>query len=246
MVAASSSGDTGCFAEMQLANRFRATFLNRVAHDLRTPLTTVSLMADLIRSSASAAEVEEFWSLLKGQLAREQELIEQLVAATRVESRLQALALELSAQPVEPLVGAAVAEIRKLAEASSVRLESAVDGAVAAATANRDGVIRALSCALDNAVKFSPPGGAVTVTVRGRGEQVAVEVADRGDGIHPDDLPLVLVPYFRGRNATASRRPGAGLGLTEASCLLRAMHGELMVAARDGGGTVVTLLLAGA
>ena len=96
---------------------------------------------------------------------------------------------------------------------------------------------------LDNAVRYSSAGGSVEVRVAADGGRLQVDVLDRGIGIPPEELPLVLERHFRGRAARRHRADGSGLGLPIARALAQAHGGTLALMPREGGGTCARLTL---
>ncbi len=100
-----------------------------------------------------------------------------------------------------------------------------------------------LSNLLDNAVKYSPAGGEVTVTTEVTGSWARVHIADRGIGIPADDLAHVFTPFYRGTNAPSTTFGGLGLGLPLSRAIIEAHGGELTVRSVEGQGTSFTVAL---
>jgi two-component system, NtrC family, sensor histidine kinase KinB len=96
---------------------------------------------------------------------------------------------------------------------------------------------------LENAFKYSPEGGAVTVHARPDGEAIVVEVTDRGVGIPPEDRERVFERFIQGEAGDRRRFGGIGLGLYIVRQLARAQEGEIAADGHDGGGTVMRLRL---
>jgi signal transduction histidine kinase len=98
----------------------------------------------------------------------------------------------------------------------------------------------ALANLLDNAVKFTPPGGRITVGARREGERVRIWVEDTGSGIDPEDLPHIFERFYRGRNAPAE---GSGLGLAIVRWIVEAHGGQVEVHSQPGQGSRFELIL---
>jgi len=201
------------------------------SHELRTPLTAVRTNIDFL-GHATTLGAEE-----RAQLIAETRL--ELDELTNLVSEMVELATDVrSEEPVEPV---ALAEVvndvtarfrRRTGKEILVDVEGA--GTVEARRAMLD---RAVSNLVDNALKFSPDGDAVTVTVR----DGTVEVADRGPGIAAGDRERVFDRFYR---ATSARTlPGSGLGLSIVSQIAALHGGTVALDARDGGGTVARLSL---
>jgi two-component system sensor histidine kinase MprB len=201
------------------------------SHELRTPLTAVRTNIDFL-GHATTLGAEE-----RAQLIAETRL--ELDELTNLVSEMVELATDVrSEEPVEPV---ALAEVvndvtarfrRRTGKEILVDVEGA--GTVEARRAMLD---RAVSNLVDNALKFSPDGDAVTVTVR----DGTIEVADRGPGIAAEDRERVFDRFYR---ATSARTlPGSGLGLSIVSQIAALHGGTVALDARDGGGTVARLSL---
>ena len=143
-----------------------------------------------------------------------------------------------SEEPVEPVALADVATDVAARFRRRTGKEIVVDVDDAGAVDGRRAMLdRAVSNLVDNALKFSPDGDAVDVTVRGG----TVEVADRGPGVAPEDRARVFDRFYR---ATSARTlPGSGLGLSIVAQIAELHGGTVTLDARDGGGTVARLQL---
>lgn len=205
-------------------------------HELRTPLTSLRTNVDLmLRSEASGrplppGDERRLLGNVKAQLLELSSLVGDLLDLSRDSARSQAVFA------LHEVVDDAVDRARL--RGPSLRIEASaapwhVRGDAAALS-------RAVVNLLDNAVKFSPPGGTVTVRLDG-GE---LTVRDEGPGIPPEDLPYVFDRFWR--SPSARGLPGSGLGLSIAALAVREAGGEIRLSpAEEGGGTVAWLRLPG-
>jgi signal transduction histidine kinase len=108
---------------------------------------------------------------------------------------------------------------------------------------DRDRIAQALDNLISNAIKFTPDGGRVTVTLRREENRAVVEVADTGIGIAEADIQRLFQRFFRTQRATAAAIPGVGLGLTIAQAIVHGHDGRLSVRSRDGDGTTFRIEL---
>jgi two-component system sensor histidine kinase MprB len=201
------------------------------SHELRTPLTAVRTNIDFL-GHATTLDAEE-----RSQLIAETRL--ELDELTNLVSEMVELATDVRSQePVEPVPLAEVAEDVAARFRRRTGHEIVVDAEGATVVEGRRAMLdRAVSNLVDNALKFSPDGAAVTVTVRGG----TIEVADRGPGVAPEDRDRVFDRFYR---ATIARTlPGSGLGLSIVSQIATVHGGTVVLDARDGGGTVARLVL---
>jgi two-component system sensor histidine kinase MprB len=201
------------------------------SHELRTPLTAVRTNIDYL-GHAPTLDAEQ-----RAQLIAETRL--ELDELTNLVSEMVELATDVrSEEPVEPVLLADVATdvAARFRRRTGKEINVDVDGA--GTVDGRQAMLdRAVSNLLDNALKFSPDGEAVDVSVRGG----TVEVADRGPGIAAEDRARVFDRFYR---ATSVRTlPGSGLGLSIVAQIAALHGGTVALDAREGGGTVARLVL---
>jgi two-component system sensor histidine kinase MprB len=201
------------------------------SHELRTPLTAVRTNIDFL-GHATTLDADE-----RAQLIAETRL--ELDELTNLVSEMVELATDVrSREPVEPVPLGEVADDVAARFRRRTGHEIVVDAGAAGVIEGRRAMLdRAVSNLVDNALKFSPDGAAVTLTVHGG----TVEVADRGPGIAAEDRDRVFDRFYR---ATSARTlPGSGLGLSIVSQIAALHHGTAVLEPRDGGGTVARLVL---
>jgi two-component system phosphate regulon sensor histidine kinase PhoR len=221
--------------------RRRGEFLNRAAHDLRTPLTTVLLMVDLIRGGGSEAELAEYWQILQEQLRREKELIEDVLVVGRLEAGT--VRVNPTAVNLVPILAAAFQEASRTAEEKRIQLVAGYPDVLPSVVGDVSGLRTVLAEAFDNAVKFTPAGGEVRLEARVVDDGVVIRLADTGAGIPADDLPWVFDRFVRGSNVTTS---GAGVGLSLVKLITEALGGSVSLTSELGQGTVLEISLVAA
>ena len=212
----------------------RAGFVAMVAHELGSPLAAIrALAAMLATGEVPPAEAAAALASIRA----EAEQLERLVADVTAAAAAERDDFAVRPRPVElgRLLADAAAFARALPGDHPVTTELAATGPVRADPERIGQVLRNL---LANAAKHTPPATPIELRAVADGGRVRVEVADRGPGIHPDDLGRVFEKFGRGRDAAGRRVPGVGLGLYLSRRIVRAHGAELTVAAAPGRGTV--------
>jgi len=220
----------------------RRDFIATASHELKTPLFSLSGFMELIDEGDLDPDTEkEFLSLMRQQVDRLTDLSLSLLDLSQVDSG--AVRLEAGDIDMTTLTRAVVAEFRPGAESRGVSIDVNAPAELPAACDERrlSQVLRAL---LDNAVKFSPRGGAVTVGLatdaRAAGDDdVVITVADEGPGIPSDELQRVFERFYRGNGG--SHKSGTGLGLSIAREMVELMGGTLTVTSSRGDGSTFTV-----
>ncbi len=221
--------------------RSRRELVAWVSHDLRTPIAGIRAMVEALDDEvvADPADVRRYHHQLIAEADRLARLVDDLFELSRIEA--DALQLDLERVPLGELVSDAVGSATAVAHAKGValngRVEAPVDGtggpAVAGSAPELSRVVRNL---LDNAIRHTPPGGRVDVTVRYDDHQGEVAVRDGCGGIPDDELDRVFDLAYRGDAArTPGGATGAGLGLAIARGLVDAHHGDIAVHNEQGG-----------
>jgi signal transduction histidine kinase len=224
-------------AERDAAESARRTLVAAVSHDLRTPLTSLRLLADAIEDdlvdSATRRGYLEQMSLHIRSLSA---LIEDLFEL----SRLEAGDIEWSLRRVriDELVEETVEAMRAQADARRVAVRAEVPPELATARANPERLQRVLFNLIQNAIRHTPADGSVTVRAAANGRRVEVEVADTGAGLSADEREHAFDPFFRGGDGVARSGDSTGLGLTICRAIVEAHGGEIWIADSARGARV--------
>jgi signal transduction histidine kinase len=210
----------------------RRNLVAAVSHDLRTPITSLALLAhaiddDIVDAPTRRRYVGEMGTHIRALSALIDDLFEL--------SRLEAGDVAWSVQQVDlgQLVAETVDAMRAEAEAHGVRVEALA--ATGVAQAHPEKLQRVLFNLLQNAIRHTPPDGSVVVRADHRPGAVEVEVADTGRGIDAGDRDLVFEPFFRGGSEAARTRTGSGLGLAICRAIVEAHGGRIWLPAAERG-----------
>jgi len=221
-------------------SRAHQELIANLSHDLRTPLASLTLLAETLNGEAIGDP--EATRLFAGRIADEAAHLHGLVSGILDLARLEAGAEQAQLQVVDLLsvVVRVCAALSPQARESRIQMDCHGDPTSAKADVAR--LERALSNVLDNAIKFTGAGGRISVTVEMVGACPTISVRDTGSGIPAAALPRVFDRFYTGDRARSG--PGSGLGLTIARQAVELQGGRIKVTSTPGMGTVVTLQLA--
>jgi signal transduction histidine kinase len=217
----------GRLAQLEHARR---EFIANASHELRTPIFSLGGFLELMSDEELDEPTRrEFQSAMLEQVDRLGRLATDLLDLSRLDAGR--LHVEHEAVDSAELADALAEEFAAVARSSSHPLTVEVAPGAPPMLADELRVLRIGRVLVENALRHTPPGTPVAVSVRPEGEHVVLAVADRGPGIAPEDLPHVFDRFYRGEGGRAS---GSGLGLAIAQELATVMGGELTVESRRG------------
>ncbi len=218
-------------------------FASNASHELRTPLTTMRLRTEALRrdESMDAPTQRQYIVELDEELGRLSSLVEDLVLLSRFDARRA----EIGQEQID-LVRFAHSLQQVMAEQAEEReidlqLDVAAEGPVTA-NASLNHLTVLFRNLLDNAIKYTPPGGHVTWRVAVEGADAVFTIADTGQGIAAEHLPHVFERFYRADRSRSRSTPGTGLGLALARSIVESYGGRIVVASDGvGQGTTVTV-----
>jgi PAS domain S-box-containing protein len=216
------------------ATQARDDVLGIVAHDLRNPLNTILVQANLLRRRTEEVErrSQKPAQVIERAATRMNRLIEDLLDVTRMEAGQ--LSVESARVPTHPLVSEAVEAQRPLAISASLELRLELAPELPEVWADRDRLLQIFENLIGNALKFTKAGGRITVGAVPQEGQVRFWVADTGNGIAAENLPRLFDRFWQARKA---ERRGAGLGLPIVKGLIEAHGGRIWVESVLGQGS---------
>ena len=224
--------------EMEQARR---DLVAAVSHDLRTPLTSTRALIEALADGITTDPQTErrYLSSASRELEHLSRLVDDLFELARIDAGLLQLTLEEAS--LHDMISDTIASFQPQAEQKGVRLAGEISGDVDPVLANPPRLQRVLHNLVSNALRHTPPDGAVTLSATREGEEARVEVYDTGEGIAADDLPHVFERSFRGEQSRTRPEkddaPSTGLGLAIARGLVEAHGGTMDVESDLGRGS---------
>ena len=224
---------------LQTTENARRRFVSDASHELKTPLAAIRLLTDSIlqTDSIDPETTREFVSDIGQEAERLSRITEDLLRLTRLDNSVLDGA---SAVDVLPVLGQVLRMMGLVAQEKGVDLTyDAAEGCTV--LSSKDELHQVIYNLVDNAVKYTPAGGAVQVSLEQEKGQVVLSVADNGAGIPEADLPRIFERFYRVDKARSRAAGGTGLGLSIVSDTVKRRGGTVEAANRPEGGAVFTV-----
>jgi two-component system, OmpR family, phosphate regulon sensor histidine kinase PhoR len=230
-------------AELEKLERIRKDFVINVSHELRTPLASIQGYTETLIDGAihDSAHNLRFLGIIRHNAERLARLTSDLLTLSRIEQKRQKF--EFNEHEVNVLIHDALQLMSPIADKKSIRLVEDCAAAGALVWCDDEAVSQVLSNLLDNAVKYTPEGGSITVGARPAGRFIEVYVRDTGIGIPPEDLPRLFERFYRVDKARSRELGGTGLGLSIVKHLVMAHNGSTRVDSKPGQGSTFAFTL---
>jgi signal transduction histidine kinase len=218
-------------------------FLADVSHELRTPIAALRTYNELLREGADAEPDarREFLHSSAEQIDRLDWLATNLLELSKLDTGL--VALDLRPNDLRGAAESAVEATEPAAQRKGVTLEAKLPGRPVRTRHDQRRVGQLLSNLLGNAVKFTPAGGHVTLSLERDTDSAILRVSDTGIGIDADELPRVFDRFYRGTGAAEARATGSGLGLAIVKSIVDMHRGVITIDSTPGRGTTVEVRL---
>jgi PAS domain S-box-containing protein len=217
-------------------SRLKDEFLSIASHELRTPVTSIKGYTQLAKTLIKEGDLdtsEEYLDIALDQIDRMSRLILELLDVSRIETGR----LEIRREPIPWAHFVRDVVHRHHTAVSDRRFHLSVPDDYKVVNGDRDRLEQVLGNLLENAVKYSPEGSDVTVTVDDKGDALVTAVCDRGIGIPADELAQVFERFHRGRHVSSTNYGGLGLGLYITKQIVERHGGTIWVESKEGHGT---------
>jgi two-component system sensor histidine kinase SenX3 len=234
-------------SERRRLDRIRTDFVANISHELKTPIGAMSVLAETLVDEHDPETVHRVVGRMLGEAERATRTIDDLMELSRIEMDGER---EVESVRVSDLVARAVDRVTELAAQSDIRI-STLDPVVGdgpqseslLVDGHRRQLVSALGNLVENAVKYSEPGGSVQIRVRVADGFVEILVADQGVGIPQRDLSRVFERFYRVDRARSRETGGTGLGLSIVRHVASNHRGEVLVSSVEGEGSTFTFRL---
>ncbi len=241
VIATPLPGENACvlllqdLTELHRLQKVRRDFISNISHELRTPLSSIKMMAETL-SSGIVDEPQVTHDFLN-RINLEADKMAQMVGELSELSRMEKGESALHKQPVNirELIAQSCDRLREQAERAGLTIKTSNMSDLPEISADSNRLEQVLLNLLHNAIKFTPPGGAITVSAKKRQNHVIIEVADTGSGIAPEDIPRIFERFYKADRSRSGK--GTGLGLAIAKHIVEAHGGKIWVESEESKGS---------
>jgi len=227
-------------SELRRLEAVRKDFVANLSHELKTPLGALSLLAETLDGEDDPEIVTRLTSRLGAEARRFSRIVDDLLDLSRIEAGATGT---LSPVALSAIIDEALESFREPAAARGIRLELSPVDRDLFVMANHQDLTSAVANLVDNAIKYSEPGGAVYVSVTKSGAHLCVTVRDEGVGIPRRDQERIFERFYRVDRARSRRTGGTGLGLAIVRHVAAYHGGEVRVESTEGEGSTFMLCL---
>lgn len=224
--------------KLQLQEKRRQEFVSNASHELKTPLSSIKLVADsLLQNPDAPPEMEtEFLNDMNVQVDRLTRIINKLLTLTKMDDSAAVSRLEFTVMDISELTASVVKALRPLADSKNIRLIYESDIGIFSRI-EHDRLWEAFYNILDNSIKYTGEGGSVKVTVERDENCAVVTVADTGIGIANKEIYRIFDRFYRVDKARSRETGGTGLGLSIALSAIELHGGNIQVESKEGIGS---------
>ena len=223
--------------------KLKSDFVSSVSHEFKTPLTSIKALAERLQGDKviDPARMKQYFSLISQNADQLTRLVKNLLNSSKIEEGKFEYDFVLT--DIAQLVTEQIQDFGKNEVQKATRIRALIPDDIPPIYVDREALSQALNNLLDNALKFSPMDREIEVRVKKEGENVIIEVADKGIGIPQDELEKVFEKFYQGRNAVKQSAKGTGLGLTLVKHTAEAHGGKISVRSKVGEGSTFSLTL---
>ncbi|MBT2698896.1 HAMP domain-containing protein [Bacillus sp. ISL-40] len=228
--------------ERQL-DKMRQDFIANVSHELRTPISMLQGYSEAIVDdiAESQEEKKEMAKVIYDESLRMGRLVNELLDLARMEAGHLQLTMEET--NISSFINRIIHKFQGLAKENEIQLFAEIDNEITSISFDPDRIEQVLTNLIDNAIRHTPKGGSVKLSVTSEDKGVMIRVKDSGSGIPDEDLPFVFERFYKADKARTRGRAGTGLGLAIAKNIMDAHRGHISVQSKLGQGTTFSFLV---
>src|SRR3989344_206756 len=236
---------TRSFENIVEASRLKSEFVSIISHELRSPLSAIKWSLDLARAEKSEQNLPKDVSTMLSVVGEENEKMIKLVNTLLEVRRVEDGKIELAPEVVslKEITGKAIRGLDSFARASNIELIFRAEDGLSPVFADPKKIFLVVASLVDNALRYSPGGSRVGVSVSNRGDGVLWQASDHGSGIPKEERKKMFGKFFRSHNAFRYRSGGLGIALFLAKAFVEASGGKIGFDSKDKSGSVFWFFL---
>ncbi len=229
--------------ELKKLEKMRSEFVANVSHELKTPLTAIKGFVETLQNGAKddPKAIERFLDIIAKQTERLENLVNDLLILSSIESK--EVRLELLPQDLYKIIHAVFQIQKNQCDHKNHHVNISLPDNLPRVLVDRLRIEQVLINLIDNAVKFTPPGGSITVKAFKQGDYVQVDIIDTGIGVAPEHISRLFERFYRVDKARAKDSGGTGLGLSIVKHIIHAHQGRLSVTSTPNQGSTFSIFL---
>jgi two-component system phosphate regulon sensor histidine kinase PhoR len=225
-------------------NEIKRDFINNMTHELKTPLATISLAVDALKTNkvqADPASVSYFSNIIKEENVRMNKHVEVILQAAHLEKK----EYELNTQPVDvhDLIFGVLDSFKLQLEAKPSNVETILDADPSVIQADEEYLLHVFSNLIDNSIKYSKDAIDITIKTTSIGNKIQIDFKDKGIGMDSDTAKHIFEKFYRAHSGNIHNVKGFGLGMSYVKWVMDIHKGSIKVDSSLGKGTTITLIL---
>ena len=228
--------------EMEII-RMKSDFVSSVSHEFKTPITSISLLIERLRQGTvkTPDKMQEYYSIISQETEKLNVLVRNILDYSKVEEGKKQYFFRKT--DLAQLVREEIGRFEKRNIDTAIKIETGIAPDIPCLEIDRDAFSLALNNLLENAVKFSPDQKTISVKVGREGENVRIDVEDKGLGIEPGEMDMIFDRFYQGKNTARRSSSGTGLGLPLVKQVMDAHGGKVLVKSLPGRGSTFSLII---
>ena len=228
--------------ETELA-RIRSDFVANVSHELRTPLSSIQIFSETLKQNKAVSQdkQDQYLDTISSESDRLTRLVDNVLDFSRLERQVKEF--DLRPTDIGEVIASTVEAARFYAEQRGVTVSLNIAPDLPEIKADKEAISQMVMNLIDNAVKYSEDESEIAVNVFRRGQNIMIEVVDKGVGIDEEDMKKIFDKFYRGKNVADLGTGGTGLGLTLAKAVAVAHGGDILVRSKIGQGSRFSAVL---
>jgi signal transduction histidine kinase len=238
-------GNARVFEQVRGLDRSKSEFLSIASHEVRTPLTVMKSSLDILVSSPKfeyTADQRQLIAFCQESVERLIRLVKDILDVSKIEAGV--LSIQFAPTSLNDLIEKCLFWVPQLPGGQGIEVDARLPREPAMVLADPQRIMQVLENLISNAIKFSQPGGKVTIELREHEREFEVMVSDRGKGIAPEDLGRIFGKFFQVADSATREQGGTGLGLAICKGIVEAHHGKIWAESVLGEGSCFHFSLA--